>query len=72
MDSKGRICLPSEFRDEIGDTVVVTRTSKGLFIQRTKKKDFLEDFKNKITSEPERTDEPENWPPERMKKIWSG
>ena len=69
VDSKGRICPPSEFQDEIVGTVVVTRTSEGLLTRRSKKKDFLEEFRNKISSEPERTGEPENWPPEKMKKI---
>ncbi|MBW1932304.1 MAG: hypothetical protein JRI56_04640 [Deltaproteobacteria bacterium] len=72
VDSKGRICLPPEFREEVGDAVVVRRTPKGLLIQRSMKVDFLEEFRKAITSEPKRTGEPENWPPERMKGIWGG
>jgi len=70
MDSKGRICFPSEFREEMGDVVVATRTSKGILIRPSKRKDFIEEFKRVITTEPERTGEPENWTPEKMKDIW--
>lgn len=71
VDSKGRICLPSEMREEIGDVVVAKRTPKGILIQPSHRKDFLEEFRKTITSEPERTGEPENWPPKKMKDIWS-
>jgi bifunctional DNA-binding transcriptional regulator/antitoxin component of YhaV-PrlF toxin-antitoxin module len=70
MDSKGRICLPSEIREEMGDIVVATRTPKGILIRPSKRKDFIEEFRRVITSEPERTGEPENWSPEKMKEIW--
>ncbi len=70
MDSKGRICLPSEMREEVGDIVTAKRTSKGILIQKSHKKDFLDEFRKIIAAEPERTGEPENWPPKKMKEIW--
>ena len=70
MDAKGRICLPPDFREEMGDTVIATRTSKGLLITPGKRTEFMEEFKRVMSTEPERTGAPENWPPEKMKEIW--
>ncbi len=70
VDSKGRICLPAEIRDEIGDVVTAKRTSKGILIQKGEKSDFLDEFKRVISSEPTRTGKPENPSPEKMKAIW--
>ena len=71
VDSKGRICLPPELRDEVGDVVIIERTPEGLLILPGEKVDFVEMFKRMIASEPPRTGDPENWPPMRMKEIWS-
>ncbi len=70
MDSKGRICLPPDIRDEMGDTVIATRTPKGILITAGRRRGFIEEFNKVIATEPERTGEPENWPPEKMKDIW--
>ena len=70
MDSKGRICLPPDIREEMGDTVIAIRTPNGLLITPGKREEFIEEFKRVITTEPERTGVPENWPPEKMKEIW--
>ena len=70
VDSKGRISLPPEFREELGDTVVATKTPEGLLLKPGRKADFFEEFKRAITSEPKRTGKPENWPPKKMKAIW--
>jgi DNA-binding transcriptional regulator/RsmH inhibitor MraZ len=70
LDSKGRICLPPDIRAEMGDTVIATRTPKGILITAGRKKEFIEEFNKTITTEPKRTGEPENWPPEKMKDIW--
>ena len=72
VDSKGRICIPAEIREEIGDTVTIKKTQQGYLLLPGKQKDFLEEFKKLITSEPHRTGKPECWPPEKMKSIWKG
>ena len=59
VDSKGRIRLPSEIREEMGDIVVATRTPKGILIRPSMRNDFIEEFKRVITTEPGRTGEPE-------------
>jgi len=70
VDSKGRICLPPAIREEMGDTVIATRTPKGILITAGRRRGFIEEFNKAITAEPERTGKPENWSPERMKEIW--
>ena len=70
MDSKGRICLPPDIREELGDTVIATRTPKGILITAGKRKGFVEEFNKVISTKPKRTGEPENWTPEKMKDIW--
>ena len=69
VDSKGRILLPREIRDELGDIVVLEKTDDGFILKRGELTDFLKEFKRVITSEPPRTGRPENWPPSKMKKI---
>ena len=69
VDSKGRISIPLEFREEIGDTVVLRKTSEGIVIIPSKPLDFIEEFQKTITSEPPRAGKPENWPPSRMKAV---
>jgi len=49
--------------------VTVKRTLKGILIQNSRKRDFLNEFREIITAEPERTGEPENWPPKKMKAM---
>jgi DNA-binding transcriptional regulator/RsmH inhibitor MraZ len=70
IDSKGRICLPPDIREEMGDTVIATRTPKGILITAGKRKGFIEEFNKVISAKPKRTGEPENWTPEMMKAIW--
>jgi AbrB family looped-hinge helix DNA binding protein len=71
IDSKGRICIPAEIREEIGDTATLKKTPEGYLIIPGKREDFLEEFKKVITSKHRRTGKPENWSPEKMKSIWS-
>ena len=70
VDSKGRILLPREVRDEIGDIIILERTDEGFILKRGELVNFLEEFKRIIVSEPLRTGKPENWPPQKMKRIW--
>lgn len=71
IDSKGRMCIPSEIREEIGDTATLKKTPDGYLIVPGKREDFLEEFRRVITSKHRRTGKPENWSPEKMKSIWS-
>ena len=70
IDSKGRVCIPPELREEMGDVVIIRKTSEGFLVVPGKSKDFLEEFRETITSEPPRTGKPENWHPSKMKAIW--
>ena len=70
MDSKGRICIPAEIREEIGDTATIKKTPKGYLIVPGKREDFLEEFIKLITSEPKRKGKPKLATPEEMKSMW--
>ena len=70
IDSKGRICIPAEIREEIGDTATLKKTPEGYLIIPGKREDFLEEFKKLITSEPKRKGKPKLASPEEMKSIW--
>ena len=70
VDSKGRVCIPAEIREQIGDLAVLKKTTKGYLLLPGKKKDFLEEFRRVITSEPRRTGKPKLVSPEEMKSIW--
>jgi bifunctional DNA-binding transcriptional regulator/antitoxin component of YhaV-PrlF toxin-antitoxin module len=70
LDSKGRLYIPPEIREEIGDTVILRRTSKGFLLTKGSSSNFLEEFRKVIISEPPRTGNPENWSPKKIKTIW--
>jgi bifunctional DNA-binding transcriptional regulator/antitoxin component of YhaV-PrlF toxin-antitoxin module len=70
MDSKGRICIPAEIREEIGDTATIKKTTKGYLIVPGKREDFREEFIKLITSEPKRKGKPKLATPEEMKSMW--
>ena len=71
VDSKGRICIPAEIREEIGDTATLKKTPEGYLIIPGKRQDPVEELRKIITSKHRRTGKPENWSPEKMKTIWS-
>jgi AbrB family looped-hinge helix DNA binding protein len=71
LDSKGRVTIPAEFRESIGETVTVMRTGDGILIAPEGDSTFQERFGRIIASEPRRTGRPENWSPDRMKRIWN-
>ena len=71
IDSKGRLCIPAEIREEIGDTATLKKTSEGYLIIPGKQENFLKEFQKVIKSKHKRTGKPENWSPEKMKSIWS-
>jgi DNA-binding transcriptional regulator/RsmH inhibitor MraZ len=70
IDSKGRICIPAEFRAEIGDAAIMKKTVEGFLIVPGKKEDFIEAFNKMISSEPKRRGKPKLATPEEMKSIW--
>jgi bifunctional DNA-binding transcriptional regulator/antitoxin component of YhaV-PrlF toxin-antitoxin module len=71
VDSKGRICIPAEIREEIGNTATLKKTPEGYLIIPGKRQDAVEELHKIITSKHHRTGKPENWSPEKMKSIWS-
>ncbi|HZW57983.1 MAG TPA: AbrB/MazE/SpoVT family DNA-binding domain-containing protein [Nitrososphaerales archaeon] len=80
VDSKGRVSLPREFREMVGDTVEITpvgrekvllsRASKSSAKVRRKRSE-ARDFSQLLDKEPRRTGKPENPSPGEMKSIWS-
>ncbi len=71
MDSKGRIRIPLEMREGLGETVVLKKTPGGIIVSPGGgSPDFLEEYRAMLLSDPPRTGQPENWPPEKMKAIW--
>ena len=70
IDSKGRLRIPPEIRERIGDTAILKETAEGFLILPGRSESFIEDFQRLIASEPPRTGKPENWPPSKMKAIW--
>ncbi|MGB9915491.1 MAG: AbrB family transcriptional regulator [Candidatus Bathyarchaeales archaeon] len=71
IDSKGRLYIPADLRDQIGNTVTLKKTKEGFLIVPGKPRNFMEEFHKVIASEPPRTGKPENWSPSKMKKVWS-
>ena len=71
IDSKGRLYIPPEIREQIGRFALLKKTPEGFLIVPSKSKSFFEEFRRIITSEPPRTSKPENWSPSQMKAVWS-
>jgi DNA-binding transcriptional regulator/RsmH inhibitor MraZ len=71
VDSKGRLCIPADMREQIGGTAIIKKTNEGFLILPGKPTNFMEEFRKVIASEPPRTGKPENWPPSKMKAVWS-
>jgi bifunctional DNA-binding transcriptional regulator/antitoxin component of YhaV-PrlF toxin-antitoxin module len=69
IDSKGRLCIPSQIREEIGETAILKKTAEGYLIIPGKLADFLEEFRKVISSEPKRRGKPKLVSPEEMKSI---
>jgi bifunctional DNA-binding transcriptional regulator/antitoxin component of YhaV-PrlF toxin-antitoxin module len=56
IDSKGRLCIPAEIREEIGNTAMLKKTSEGYLIIPGKQENFLKEFRkssNRNTREQE-------------------
>ena len=70
VDSKGRIVLPKGVRDELGDKLILEKRGKGFLILPGKGREFLDEFKAVMTSEPKRKGKPENWGSSKIKSTW--
>jgi len=78
VDSKGRISLPREVREMLGDVVQLEPIGKEkVVLSRSRtprsprgKKAKDQDFWKQFDREPRRTGKPENPSPEEMKAIW--
>jgi len=70
VDSKGRIRIPQGFREELGDVVIFRKTRRGILLSPGETRDFMEEFRRVMLSEPRRTGIPENPSPKEMKAIW--
>ncbi len=70
IDSKGRICIPAKFREEIGDAAIMKKTPQGFLIVPGKQEDFIESFNKMITAEPKRQGKPKLATPQEMKSVW--
>jgi len=70
VDSKGRICIPAEIREEIGNTATLKKTAQGYLLIPGKQENFLVEFNKVITSKPHRTGKPKLASPAQMKSIW--
>jgi bifunctional DNA-binding transcriptional regulator/antitoxin component of YhaV-PrlF toxin-antitoxin module len=70
VDSKGRICIPAEIREEIGETITLKRTPEGFLMLPGTHQSAVEELRKIINSKHKRTGKPENWSSEKMKSIW--
>ncbi|MGD6933209.1 MAG: MraZ N-terminal domain-containing protein [Candidatus Bathyarchaeia archaeon] len=70
IDSKGRLCIPKEFREEIGEAAIMKKTPQGFLIVPGKQENFIEAFNKTILSEPKRKGKPKLATPEEMKTGW--
>jgi DNA-binding transcriptional regulator/RsmH inhibitor MraZ len=78
IDSKGRVSLPREIHEMLGDMVelkaigkqrvLLSGVRKGSIEKKRKKKD---NFAALLDTEPRRIGKPENPTPEEMKSIWN-
>lgn len=70
IDSKGRLCIPAQIREELGATATLKKTPEGYLIVPGKREDFLDEFNRIISSPPKRKGEPKLVSPEETKSVW--
>jgi DNA-binding transcriptional regulator/RsmH inhibitor MraZ len=71
LDSKGRVSIPSDLREALGEVVTLEQTKDGILVTPAKAQISKRQFRNIIVSKPKRTGRPKNWSPRRMKRIWA-
>ncbi len=71
LDSKGRVVIPPDLREGLGDHIVIRKTEAGVILIPGKKEDRVTEFLNILESEPERTGKPSNPGPGKIKSIWN-
>jgi bifunctional DNA-binding transcriptional regulator/antitoxin component of YhaV-PrlF toxin-antitoxin module len=77
VDSKGRVSLPREIQDIVGNMVEITPVGKdSAIIQRAKrpgggKKNKMREFAKLLDKDPRRTGNPQNPSTDEMKSIWN-
>jgi len=70
IDAKGRILIPPEFREGLGDHIVIRKTEAGVILVPGRKEERVAEFLKVLESEPRRTGKPTNPGPERIKSVW--
>jgi len=55
---------------ELGDVAILRKTRKGILLSPGETRDFMDEFRGVMLSEPRRTGIPENPPAQEMKAIW--
>ena len=69
IDSKGRLVIPEDLRENLGKVVVVKKTEEGILLRPAKGR--VDRLQVILNSKPRRTGKPENPRPEKMKQIWN-
>jgi DNA-binding transcriptional regulator/RsmH inhibitor MraZ len=70
VDPEGRIRIPTRIRKELGNAILLTKTSAGYLLISEKNNSFIEQFRKTIISEPRRRGKPRLPSVEEMKVIW--
>ena len=75
VDSKGRVSLPREMHEIVGDVVEIKPVGKqSILIERArnpKRRKEVASLAKLLDKEPRRTGKPQNPSPDEMKSIWN-
>jgi bifunctional DNA-binding transcriptional regulator/antitoxin component of YhaV-PrlF toxin-antitoxin module len=70
LDGKGRVVIPPELRERLGDHITFKQTEGGILLVPGEKEDPVADFLKMIETEPRRKRKPTFPSPAEMKSIW--